>query len=195
VAGRRTAAGLVLATVALTAGGCGLGGGTKTVTVTHTHTVTTTRTVTSKSATSAPPCTGAELAGTFVLVPGSAGAGQIEYALTLTNSSHSRCSLHGIPEGTLLGASGAALPTHITTAGDGGTGRVVLEPGASAVAHARFSPDVAGQGDSQSGECQPQAQTLQVSPNGGGVTDASIKPPTSVCQQGSLHFEAFGYAG
>jgi hypothetical protein len=31
-------------------------------------------------------------------------------------------------------------------------------------------------------------------PNGGGVLDASIKPPTSVCQQGTLNFESFGYA-
>ena len=30
---------------------------------------------------------------------------------------------------------------------------------------------------------------------GGGVTEAAIKPPTSVCQQGTLKFEAFDYAG
>jgi hypothetical protein len=30
---------------------------------------------------------------------------------------------------------------------------------------------------------------------GGGVTDAAIKPPTSVCEQGTLTFEAFDYAG
>jgi hypothetical protein len=34
-----------------------------------------------------------------------------------------------------------------------------------------------------------------VSPNGGGVTDAAIKPSTSVCEQGTLNFEALGYAG
>jgi hypothetical protein len=31
--------------------------------------------------------------------------------------------------------------------------------------------------------------------DGGGVTEAPIKPPTSVCEQGTLNFEAFGYAG
>ena len=30
---------------------------------------------------------------------------------------------------------------------------------------------------------------------GGGVTEAAIKPPTSVCVQGTLNFEAFDYAG
>jgi hypothetical protein len=36
---------------------------------------------------------------------------------------------------------------------------------------------------------------LQVTPNGGGVMDAAITPATSVCEQGTLNFEAFGYAG
>ena len=99
-----------------------------------------------------------------------------------------------MPNGTLLGATGAALPTHVT-GGAGRPKRVVLQPGASAVAQARFSSTVAGQGDSQSGTCQPTAYTLQVTATGGGVTDAAIKPPTSVCEQGSLNFEAFDYAG
>jgi Protein of unknown function (DUF4232) len=195
LAGRCARAGLALAAVALTAAGCGFSGGTKTVTVNRTQTVTTTQTVTSKFSTATEACTGADLAGTFALVPGSAGAGQIEYALTVTNTSHTRCFVRGVPKATLLGASGAALPTHVTSAGDGGSGRIMLEPGASAVAHARFSPDVSGQGDSQSGACQPEAQTLQVNPDGGGATDATIKPPTSVCERGTLNFEAFGYAG
>jgi hypothetical protein len=195
MAGRRVAAGLVLAALGLTAAGCGLGS-TKTVTVSRAQTVTTTVTVTTTgSAASVTPCTGQQLSGTFVLVPGSAGAGQIEYALTLTNTSHGACFVRGVPRATLLSASAAALATHVTPAGGGAPIRVVLQPGASAVAHARFSPDVPGQGDSQSGACQPQAHTLQVSPNGGGVTDAAIKPSTSVCEQGTLSFEELGYAG
>jgi hypothetical protein len=197
VAGRRATAGLVVATVGLTAAGCGLGGGTKTKTVVHTQTVTTIRTViTTGSAASAKPCTGVQLNGTFALVPGSAGAGQIVYALTVKNASGSRCSVRGGPsQATLLGVSGTALPTHVTATGAGNARQLVLEPGASAVADARFSPDIAGDGDSQSGACQPPAHTLQVTADGGGVLDAAITPPTSVCQQGSLNFEAFGYAG
>jgi hypothetical protein len=192
VAGRRVAAGLGLAAVALTAPGC-LGGGTKTVTVTHT--VTSTRTVTTTgSVTSATPCGGADLSAAFTLVPGSAGAGQIAYTLTVKNTSPSPCSVHGIPQGTLLGASGTELPTDVKSAG-GGARRLVLPPGASATAQARFSPDVAGDGDSQSGACQPAAHTFQLATEGGGVTEAGIKPPTSVCQRGTLNFEAFAYAG
>jgi hypothetical protein len=195
VAGRRAATGLVVAAVGLTSAGCGLGDSSKTVTVTTTHTVTTTETVTTNgSGASAKPCTGEQLTGTFALVPGSAGAGQISYELMVKNVSHGPCFLRGIPKATLLGASGAALPTHVTPAGPGGAGRVVLQPGASAAADARFSPDVAGPGDSQSGTCQPAAHTLQVTPNGGGVMDAAVKPSTSVCEQGTLNFKAFGYA-
>lgn len=194
MAGRRAATGLVLTAVAIAAAGC-LGSGTKTVTVTHTQTVTSTKTVTTTgSVTSAQPCMGSDLAGTFSLVPGSQGAGQIAYTLTVKNTSQSPCSVRGIPQGTLLGASGSELPTNVKSAG-GGARRLVLPPGASATAQARFSPDVAGDGDSQSGVCQPQAHTFQLNAEGGGVTEAAIKPPTSVCQQGTLNFVAFGYAG
>lgn len=178
----------------MTAAGC-LGGATKTVTVGHTRTVTRTQTVTTtESVTSGKPCSGTQLAATLVLVPNSAGAGQIAYTLNVKNSSKSACSLHGTPAATLLGASGTTLPTHVKTVEKGGE-RIVLPPGATATAQARFSPDVAGQGDSQSGTCQPQAHTFQLSAPGGGVTEAPIKPPTSVCEQGTLNFEPFSYAG
>jgi hypothetical protein len=164
------------------------------VTVVRTQTVATTRMVTTtRSVASAKPCTGTQLAATFALVPGSAGAGQIAYMLTVKNSSPSTCSVRGAPAGTLLSSNGSALPTHVRATG--GKRQVVLPPGASAIAQARFSPDVPGTGDSQSGSCQPQAHTFQLSAEGGGVTEAAIKPPTSVCEQGTLHFGAFGYAG
>jgi uncharacterized protein DUF4232 len=193
VAGRRAGAGLVLAVVGLTAAGC-LGSGGKTVTVTHTQTITSTETVTTTgSVAGAKACQGTDLTAAFALIPNSAGAGQIAYTLTVKNSSTSPCSVRGVPRGTLLGATGTALPTHVRASGGAGT-PIVLPPGASATAQARFSPDVAGDGDSQTGACQPTAHTFQLIESGG-VTEAPIKPPTSVCQQGTLNFEAFDYAG
>src|SRR5207249_4586183 len=126
----------------------------------------------------------------FAEVPHSADAGLIAYALEVKNSSSSACFVQGIPKGTLLGVNGTALPTHVKASGGGGK-RIVLPPGASATAQARFSPDVAGEGDSQSGSCQPQAHTFQLTAEGGGVTEAAIKPATSVCERGTLHFEPF----
>jgi hypothetical protein len=176
----------------LSAAGC-LGSGGSTVTVTHTQTITTTETVTTTGSVAlAKPCQGTDLTAAFALIPNSAGAGQIAYTLTVKNNSQTPCSVQGIPRGTLLSATGTALPTHIKASGSGK--RVVLPHGASATAQARFSPDVAGVGDSQSGACQPPAHTFQLIA-AGGVTEAPIKPPTSVCQQGTLNFEAFDYAG
>ena len=148
---------------------------------------------TTASVSSAKACLGTQLAGTFAEIPNSAGAGQIAYSLDVKNTSSAACTLHGIPQGTLLGETGTPLPTHVKPAGSRGK-LIVLPPGASASAQARFSPDVAGQGDSQSGTCQPEAHTFQLEA-AGGVTEAPIKPPTSVCQRGTLNFSAFAYAG
>jgi hypothetical protein len=182
VARRRAGAGLALAAIALSAAGCGFGGSTKTVTVRVTRTVTTTRTVTQASTVSS-PCTGAQLSGTFAEAPGGGGAGQIAYTLTLKNTSQTACTVR-VHRVVLLDASGSPLPTKVFGALPAGP----LPQGASTSATARFSPDVPGTGDSQSGSCQPKAYTLQVIPTGGGSTNAPIKPATSVCERGTLIF-------
>ena len=187
MAGRRAGAGLALAAIALSASGCSIGGSTTTVTTTVTRTVTTTRTVTQNSVSQ---CTGSQLSGTFAVVVGSAGAGQISYALKLTNTSSSSCSFSGLSTVQLLSASRSALPT---TTVDGSL--IVdgeISPGGSVVADARFSPSVPGPGDAQTGPCQPKAYTLVVTLTGGGTVDTPIKPPTSVCKRGTLNFGQFG---
>jgi hypothetical protein len=180
---------LVIAAVALVAAGCG--GTTKTVTVTTTRTVTHTVTKpapTTTSAAAAPACTGSDLHGSFDVQQGSAGAGQISYTLTLTNASSSPCFVSGIPDVQLIDAKGAPLPTHQSAAQPGTqtAARVVLPQGGAAALDARFSPDVTGTGDSQTGRCEPVAATLRVTPAGGGSLDAPIHPPTPVCERGSL---------
>jgi hypothetical protein len=70
-----------------------------------------------------------------------------------------------------------------------GTPPATLEPGTTATATVRFSPDVPGPGDSQSGSCQPEAHTLALTPTGGGTVDVPIQPPTSVCERGTLNFD------
>lgn len=153
-----------------------------------THTVT-------QASSPAQPCTGVQLSGTFAAVNGSAGAGQVEYLLTLKNTSSLRCYVFGLPQAQLLSASGSALPTHVAASQSGSSGtRVVLAPGKSAVTQARFSPTVSGQGDNQTGPCQPKASTLRVTPDGGGTVDAAISPATSVCERGTLYFDAFAAA-
>ena len=185
-------AGLALGAVLAVAGCGGSTTVTQRVTVTRTHTVTTTATATggTTTAVSAPACSGSDLNGTFAVVQGSAGAGQISYELTLTNASQADCFVSGIPDVQLLDASGKPLPTHASVAEPGKAlaAMVVLSPGDSAYAQARFSPDVPGVGEQHSGACEPKAARMRVSPQGGGTLEVPVQPPTPVCEQGALSF-------
>jgi hypothetical protein len=174
-------------------------GATKTVTVvqTTTRTVTTTETVTSAGPPAASsPCAASDLTGSFRGIPGSAGAGQISYALVVKNTSNSSCFVTGLPIVQLLGADGSSLPTKVSPEQPGAATavKVSLAPGDSAAAQARFSPDVPGVGESQTGACEPKAAEMRVTAPGGGTFDVPVIPRTSVCEHGSLRFDVYSSA-
>jgi hypothetical protein len=134
-------------------------------------------------------CPGSALTGSFAVVPGSAGAGNIVYRLRLRNRSSSSCVLSGRPRVVLLDARGRTLPTHVIAVRPGEQPvRLTLRPGGRAHADARFSPDVPGPGEGAVGRCEPVAHRLRVLAPGGGSTVVAIAPPTSVCEHGSLQF-------
>jgi hypothetical protein len=135
-------------------------------------------------------CTGAQLSSTFKAVPGSEGAGNIVYALRVTNTSKKTCTLKGLPAGQLLGKTGKRLPTKVIE-GVRGTILVHLAPGKSTSATARFSPDVPGPGENGR-QCEPVSYWFRIAAQGGGTTKAKITPPTSVCEHGQLQFTAYG---
>ena len=146
----------------------------------------------------AAPCTAARLSGVFTVVPGSAGAGNIVYALRLKNTSSAPCTLTGIPGVVLLARRGTKLPTRPFPAHPGALTAVLvtLQPAQSARATARFSPDVPGPGEPVSGRrCEPVAYTLLVRPNGGGTLRAPIRPPTSVCEHGGMTWQVLTQVG
>jgi hypothetical protein len=139
-------------------------------------------------------CKGSQLRGTFAVIPGSAGAGNIVYRLTLENASKTQCAVTGLPQGRLLGKKGNPLPTHIRAAHPGALTAVLvrLAPGRKAYANARFSPDVPGPGEPVAGRnCEPMSWYLRVAARGGGTTKAKISPPTPVCEHGQLQFGAY----
>jgi hypothetical protein len=185
----------ILAVLALA--GCG---GTKTVTVTNTVTHVRTVTVTTPTTTTAKPasapCSSSELSGAFTAIAGSAGAGQISYRLTLTNTGTTACFVQGIPQVQLLGTTGSANPTSASAEPPvvANPPKISLQPNGAASADARFSPDVNGVGDNSPGQCQPTSTVLRVTAPGGGTIDAPIQPPTPVCEKGSLHFKNFAAA-
>jgi len=140
------------------------------------------------------PCTGQALTGTFRAVPGSAGAGNIVYALTVRNRSRTACFVTGVPTVTLLGARGGSLPTHLQEAAAPGKLTAVLvrlAPDRTARLTARFSPDVPGPGEPVGKTCEARASKLRVVPNGGGSVVVPIEPPTPVCEHGRLSATAF----
>jgi Domain of unknown function (DUF4232) len=145
---------------------------------------------------SAGTCRGGQLSGSFAVVRGSAGAGNVSYALVLRNRSRATCSLSGLPSGRLLGKAGGPLPTRIRAAFPGAQTAILvrLVPRGRAHATARFSPDVPGVGEPTQGtRCERTAYRLRVNAPGGGTTTVPIVPPTPVCEHGQLQFST--YAG
>jgi len=184
---------LLLGVVALLAvAGCG--GGTKTVTETTTVVQTTTVQVTTQGtpSSSATACTGDAMSGSFTVVPGSGAAGQISYRLRVKNDSPVACFVSGLPNVLLLDQAGKDLPTNVSPArpGQAAAARIILQPGASAVAEARFSPDVPGGSEQTDGPCEPKAYTLRVS-FAGAPLDVPVTPPTPVCERGTLSFSLY----
>jgi uncharacterized protein YecT (DUF1311 family) len=137
------------------------------------------------------PCNASQLSGTFTHIPGSDGAGNTSYRLTLANRSSSTCFVTGIPRLVLLDKQGKPLPTSVrpATPGVATSAKITLAPGSAAIADARFSPDVPGSGEQHPGACEKTAYWLNVSPAPGtGSLRAPISPPTPVCEKGGMSF-------
>ena len=150
------------------------------------------------SSTTVPACTGPQLAGNFVVVPGSAGAGSISYQLNVRHLSGPTCFVSGLPRIQLLSRLRRPLPTKVTPAFRPGllAVRVVIGPGYGARAQARFSPDVPGVGEPVAGRnCERTAYFMRVTLGPGGATFlAPVKPATPVCEHGSMRVSALGPA-
>jgi hypothetical protein len=141
-------------------------------------------------------CTGAQLHATFNVVRGSAGAGNIVYRISLTNISHTECSLTGTPSVRLFGKTGKALPTHVMPSFRPGLTAILVRvaPGKGAHATARFSPDVPGAGEPVLGrQCEPKAYMLRIYAPSAGVVKALVRPATPVCEHGTLQMSVYGY--
>jgi hypothetical protein len=173
---------------ALVAAGCGL---TNTKTEVQTQTVTVTRTVTHTVTASAAPatsnaCTASDLTGTFSVLSGSAGAGNILYTLHVTNASQDACTVSGAPAVTFLDANGTAMNQHTSTTDQKPT-VISLQPGASASAQVRFSPDVT--------PCDPgTATTLRVEMPDDSTFTVKFDPATKLCGAGSVQPQNYATA-
>jgi hypothetical protein len=150
------------------------------------------------SSAATPACTGSQLAGNFVVIPGSAGAGSISYRLNVRFASGRTCFVFGLPRIQLLSRLRQPLPTKVVPAVRRGlrTVPVVLGPSRGAGAQARFSPDVPGVGEPVAGRsCEPTAHSMRVTLVPGGATFlAPVRPPTPVCEHGTMTVSELGRA-
>ena len=140
------------------------------------------------------PCRASQLGGSFTVIPGSPGAGNISYLLRLRNRSSKTCFVSGLTQLRLLSKTGRPLPTKVVPVFRPGLTavRVVLRPGRSAKAEARFSPDIPGPGEPQTrGPCEPKAYRVRITPPpGGGTLVGPVTPPTPVCEHGTISLRA-----
>ncbi len=134
------------------------------------------------------------VAGSFSVVPGSAGAGNVVYALRLQNTSAHACLLSRLPQLRLLATAGPSpklLPTKVVADPRYTPHPLLLLPGARAIATARFSPDVPGPGEPVSNRrCEPVARYAAVVVAGTRFV-VRVRPPTSVCEHGRLVFTPY----
>jgi hypothetical protein len=140
----------------------------------------------SASASTAAPCRAARLTATMTHILGSEGAGNTGYLLTLKNKGSTPCRLGNHPGLRLLGKTGKPLPTHVSRIGPAATVTIAAHHAASA--RLRFSPDIPGTGEPGQGPCEPPAHAVRVSliVPGTGTTVGPVKPPTSVCEHGTI---------
>lgn len=113
------------------------------------------------SYTTIPRCTVSSLLGE--LRSPTAGAGQRQAKLLLTNVTRGTCVLGGYPGGLLLGARNRALPTNVVR-NPGTRARVVtLAPGESAKTTLQWGA-ITGTGDRPTGECEPTPARIEITP-------------------------------
>ncbi|HEX5146683.1 MAG TPA: DUF4232 domain-containing protein [Conexibacter sp.] len=108
-----------------------------------------------------PRCTVSSLLGE--LRAPTAGAGQRQAKLILTNVTRRTCTLAGYPGGQLLGARNRDLPTSVVRNTARRAGVVTLAPGASAKTLLQWAV-IPGTGDRQSGECEPTPARIEITP-------------------------------
>ena len=137
-------------------------------------------------------CHTSDLSASFTVVYGSAGAGSISYNLRVTNTSMHQCTIYGFAGMLLLDASHTPLPTNVAWDSLVPRRLLRLNPGGSAAATARFSPDVPGAGDNPGPACQPTAFYTEVTPPDETTQlVTAVTSPTPVCERGSIQLSAF----
>ncbi len=120
-------------------------------------------------------------------VPGSSGAGHVEADIAFQNTSSHDCTVTGFPRVTLYDAAQHILPTTVTNSEPALASPLTVAPGAWIHSELRYSPDIPGPGESQTGPCEPLASYALVRlPGDTAFAHVPLDVPTTVCEQGAL---------
>jgi hypothetical protein len=133
-------------------------------------------------------CHTSELTGS--LAPGDPGAGQRHATLVLTDTGGETCTVYGYGGVGLVDAGGKALPTDQVRVAAPAPALVTLRPGDSVSSQLQWGA-VPGDGDAQSGDCQPTASTLQVIPPDETDPLSVAWQGGPVCQGGRIQQQAY----
>lgn len=130
--------------------------------------------------------------GTWHVVPDSQGAGHVAADLAFQNTSGHSCTITGFPGVSLLASNDRPLPTNVLKDTALAATTIRVAPGAWVHSEMRYSPNVPGPGEPQSGQCEPMAvHALALLPGDSAWTHVTLDHPTPVCEKGELQAKAF----
>ena len=133
-----------------------------------------------------PPCGTATLRATLSLT--GAAAGNRYALLVLTNTGSAPCRTYGYPGLNLTGADAPPTKT-VRKPETGKPERITLKPGASTWTRVHWGA-APGTGDHQSGDCQPTATSLQITPPDQRDHLRAKWTYGPVCERGTLYVSA-----
>ena len=109
------------------------------------------------------------------------------YLLTVRNGYTKSCSI-GQPTVTLISKFGKFLPSHSIASSKA----IVAGAYVKEYSKVSFSPTVPGLNDNQKGRCEPKAYSIKIAFDGSeGKASGPVKPPTQVCEQGTMTLAPF----
>ena len=138
-------------------------------------------------------CTTAEMpSGSWRVVPDSQGAGHVAADLAFQNTSGHTCTVAGFPGVSLLASNDHPLPTNVLKDTSVAVTTIKVAPGAWVHSEMRYSPNIPGPGEPQTGQCEPTTvHALALLPGDSAWTHVTLDHPTTVCEKGELQAKPF----
>jgi hypothetical protein len=130
--------------------------------------------------------------GTWRVVPASEGAGHVAADIAFKNISGQTCTVAGFPGVSLLASNDHPLPTNVLRDASAAVTTIKVAPGAWVHVEMRYSPNVPGPGEPDTGQCEPMTvHALAQLPGDSAWAPVTLDSPTTVCEKGELQVKPF----